>query len=230
MNQAIQNSQEAINYVKTADGALSQMNTLLNSAYSLAVEASNSAVLSPDQLQADQQQLSSIASSITQIAQTTTYGSKHLLDGTAGVQSLITDGTDISSLNIGGTFGGVAQSGTAIITLNAITQAAAQATLQSTAYASTSSLVSNPGSFTLNGVTFTDTATTTVSDLITQINQYSNQTGVSAGFENGGIELTTNAYGSAAQINLVDATGSFLGSAESQQSNGLDAEASMSIG
>src|SRR5579859_836335 len=104
MNQAIQNSQEGINYAKTADGALSQINSLLTTAYGLAVASSNSATLSSSQLQAYQQQLNSIVSSITNIASTTTYGNKQLLNGSSGVQSPVTDTSDINSLNIGGTF------------------------------------------------------------------------------------------------------------------------------
>ncbi|HWD40197.1 MAG TPA: flagellin [Fimbriimonas sp.] len=227
MGQAIQNSQEAINFVKTADGGLSQMNTLLNSAYSLAVGASNSATLSTNQLQADQQQLSSIASSITQIAQNTTYGGKHLLDGTAGVQSSITDGTDIASLNIGGTFKGVSQSQNATISISNYS-AGSQGSILSTAYSLSTDLVT-AGSFTLNGVTFTETSTSTVGDMINQINQYTSQTGVVASLD-GGVKLSTVAYGSHATIDVVDATGTLLGAAQTQSAQGTDATASMSIG
>src|SRR5579862_4590729 len=50
VTQAISNSQDAVNYVKTAEGGLSQVNTLLNSARSLAVAAGNSGTLTSSQI------------------------------------------------------------------------------------------------------------------------------------------------------------------------------------
>ena len=60
LNQAITNSQDAVNYAKTADGGLSQISNLLDTARSLAVAASNNATLTSSALQADQSQLTSI--------------------------------------------------------------------------------------------------------------------------------------------------------------------------
>jgi flagellin len=230
LNQAITNGQEGTDLAKTADGALSQVNTLLNSAYSLAVASSNSATLSSSELQANQQQLNSIVSSITNIAQTTTYGSKHLLDGSSGVSSAVTDGSDIQSLNIGGTFGGSALSANATVTLNSLT-AATQATDTSVAFASTSALVANTGSFTINGSTFNATSTTTAGDLINSINQASQQTGVVASYQSGAIQLASTAYGSGGKINLVDSTGVIRSAGAGTDSvTGTDATASVSIG
>ena len=230
MNQAISNSQQAINYVKTAGGALSQVETLLDSARTLAVGAANSATLSTAEVQADQLQLQSIVSSITQIAQQTTYGTKHLLDGSSGIQSSITDGPDISALSIGGQFGGATLSQSGTITLNSLT-AALQATDTLQSFASTSSLVTNTGSFTINGTTFTASSTTTAGDLINDINAASTQTGVTASYESGAIQLTSNAYGSDAQINLVDADGVIRsGGAGTDTKTGSDATATLAIG
>ena len=47
LNQAIKNSQDAINYAKTAEGAFTEVNKLLNDARTVAVAASNSATESP---------------------------------------------------------------------------------------------------------------------------------------------------------------------------------------
>jgi flagellin len=230
LNQALQNGQQAINYVKTADGALSEVNTLLNSAYSLAVAASNTATLTTSQAQADQQQLTSIADSITTIAQQTTYGSKHLLDGSAGVQSAVTAGNDLNSLNITGTFGGTGLTSSATVTLNSIT-AATQATLTGATFATINSTVANAGSFTLNGTSFTATTNTTAGDLINSINAASNQTGVTASYVGGAIKLTSTAYGTGGSINLVDSTG-VIGStgAGSYSASGTAALASVTIG
>jgi flagellin len=230
MSQAIQNSQEGINYAKTADGALSQVNSLLNTAYGLAVQSANSATLSGSQLQADQQQLNSIVASITSISQNTTYGTKNLLNGSSGVQSAVTAGTKISSLNIGGTFAGAALTANATVTLNSIT-AATQATDTSAAFATINTAVTNTGSFTLNGVTFTANSTTTAGNLINMLNAASNQTGVVASYSGGAIQLATTAYGANASINLVDANGVIRnGGAGVDTSAGTNATATLAIG
>jgi flagellin len=230
MNQAIQNSQEAINYVKTADGALSQVNALLNTAYSLAVESANSATLSSSQLQANQQQLNSIVSSITNIAQTTTYGTKNLLDGSSGVESAVTAGSNIASMNIGGTFGGQSLTSNATVTINSL-HAATQASDTSATFATTGTAVTNTGSFTLNGVTFNANSNTTAGDLINQINQASNQTGVVASFTGSAIQLNSVAYGTGGTINLVDADGVIRnGGAGTDTKAGTAATATVAIG
>ena len=94
---AISNSQNAINYLKTADGALSEIGGLLQTAYGLAVDASNTGVISSAQAQADNVQLNQIVSSITNISATTQFGTKFLLNGSSGVSAAITNGADLSS-------------------------------------------------------------------------------------------------------------------------------------
>src|SRR3954447_4791872 len=74
IDQAMKNSQDAINYVKTAEGALNEVSKLLNDARGLAVAAGNNGTLTSSQITANQSQLSSIVASITRIAQTTQYG------------------------------------------------------------------------------------------------------------------------------------------------------------
>src|SRR4051812_8179126 len=59
VDQAMKNSQDAINYVKTAEGALSEVNKLLNDARGLAVAAGNSGTQTNAQAQANQAQLNS---------------------------------------------------------------------------------------------------------------------------------------------------------------------------
>jgi flagellin len=231
---AINNSQNAINYLKTADGALSQIGNLLQSAYGLAVDASNTGVNSSAQAQADNVQLQQIVSSISNIAATTTFGSKYLLNGSSGVSSAITSGADLTSLDIGGTFNGVALTtgGAAVLT---VTTAATQAvsTLTGT-FATVGTAVAHAGSFTINGDTFTATASDTAATLINKINQATGQTGVTAvyGGAGSGIVLTTTAYGSAAAINVADANGVVLSGTGGSVGpiHGADAVGTLSIG
>jgi flagellin len=68
MDQALKNNQDAMNYAKTAEGALDEVNRLLRDARSLAVAYSGS--LDSNQLQANQDQLNSIMASIDRIRPT----------------------------------------------------------------------------------------------------------------------------------------------------------------
>ena len=228
---AINNSQDAVNYMKTADGALSQIGSLLQTARGLAVDASNTGVISPDQAAADNTQLQQIVASITNIASTTQFGTKFLLNGSSGVSSAITNGVDLSSLNIGGTFNGVALTtgGAAVLT---VTTAATQAisTLTGT-FATVGTAVAHAGSFTINGTTFTATAADTAATLINKINQASTQTGVTAAYGATAIVLTTTAYGSASTINVADANGVVLSGTGGSVGpiHGVDAVGTLSI-
>ena len=179
---AINNSQNAINYTKTADGAMAQIGSLLQTARGLAVDAANTGVDSSDQAAADNTQLQQIVASITQIAANTQFGSKFLLNGTAGVSSAITNGADLSSLNIGGTFNGVALTTGGAAALTVTTAATQAVTTLTGAFALGTTAVAHAGSFTINGTTFTATASDTANSLVTKINQASGQTGVTAAY------------------------------------------------
>ena len=210
LNQAITNSQAAVNYAKTADGGLAQISAMLNTARSLAVAAANNATLTSSALQADQEELSSIAASITQISQVTQYGTKNLLDGSAGTSAAITDAAAVSGLSIGGQFGGTILNTGGTITLSSLTSAT-QATVSSATFAFATSTVAAAGTFAINGTTFTTGASTTASDIVNMVNAASNQTGVTASYTSGGqIAFTTNNYGAGATISLTDATGTVL--------------------
>ncbi len=228
IGQAIQNSQDTLNYAKTAGSALGEVSTLLNSAYALAVSSANTGVLSPAALQANQTQLNSIVSSITQIAQTTQFGQRYILNGSAGVNAAITNAADVSGIAFTGNFGGQSIVSNSAITLT-VTQAATEASLTSQTYAfATTTLTA--GSFTINGTTFNTTSSETVNDIVQAINAAQSQTGVVATYTAGGaITLTQNTYGSGFNIDLSDANGVLLSSAGSSNSKGTDATATATI-
>lgn len=230
LNQAITNSQDAVNYAKTADGGLSQISTLLNTARSLAVAASNNATLTSSALQADQSELTSIASSITQISKTTQYGTKNLLDGTAGTSASITDGQAVDGLNIGGQFGGTALAAGGAVTLTSLTSAT-QASVSSATFAFATSAVAAAGTFAINGTTFTTSASSTASDVVNMVNAASAQTGVTATYTAGGpIAFTSNNYGAGGKISLSDASGTVMAAAGSTTAAGSNATATVTIG
>ncbi len=230
LGQAINNSNEAINYAKTAEGAFSEVNTLLNDARTLAVASANSGTLTTAQSQANQNQLTSIAASITRIASTTQYGTKKLLDGSSGVTSAVTAGNSIGALNIGGNFNNSPLLANSTVTLTSLT-AATRASLSSATFTFATSTAGSAGSFTLNGVTFSATTSTTASDLVTAMNIASGQTGVTASYTTGtGITLASTGFGTNSKITLTDANGVLRsGGAGSSSAVGTDAVATVSI-
>jgi len=230
ISQALSNNQDGINYLKTAEGALDEVNSLLNTARGLAVSSANSATLDSPQIQANETQLQSIMASITRISQQTQFGTKHLLDGSAGVSASITDAASLDALNIGGQFNGTALTQNSAVTLN-VTTAATQAviTVANANFTAATSLVS-AGSFTINGTTFTTSASDTIGAVIQEINQASGQTGVTAVLNPGnGLQLYSTTYGSKGQINVTDSNGVLYGAATNASAAGTDAVATVTI-
>ena len=88
LGQAIKNSNDGINLIKTAEGALNEVHNLLRQMRTLAVHAANEGVNSEDDLAADQAAIAAAADSIDRIAQTTRFNGKLLLDGSFTAQPL----------------------------------------------------------------------------------------------------------------------------------------------
>jgi flagellin len=91
MSQAVSNAQDAANLLKTAEGGLDEIHNLLRTMRQLAVHASNTGVNDLTALQADQTQIRSALESLNRIAEQTQFGTKKLLDGTAGISAQVTD-------------------------------------------------------------------------------------------------------------------------------------------
>lgn len=100
MNQAYQNSQAGITLLQTADGAMGQVQNILQSMYSLASEAATGTNNSTD-LQALQQEMNQYAQEITQIANTTQFNNLNLLGGVFQNQSIQIGANTGQSLSIG---------------------------------------------------------------------------------------------------------------------------------
>jgi flagellin len=231
IDQATQNNQDAVNYSKTADGALSEVNTLLSDARALAVAAGNAGTLTAAQVQANQSQLNSIVSSISRIASTTNFGGKKLLDGSAGIAAAVTDGSKFASMAFSGSFNGVALTTSAAVTVNVTTAATKGSVAGTKTYAATTSLVA-AGTFSINGTTFNTTATDTVDSMMARINAASGQTGVQATWDSSGtvVDLKSVKYGSGGVVNLSDATGGILLTSAGLSTNaGADLVASVTI-
>jgi flagellin len=91
LTQSSQNASNGVGLLQTADGALSQVTTLLNQAVTIATEAANGG-LTTDQATAANTEFQSILSEITQIGSTTNFNGSAVFSATA--QTVFTsDGT-----------------------------------------------------------------------------------------------------------------------------------------
>jgi len=180
LNQSQTNAQEGSGLLQVADGALSQVTSLLNRAVTLATEAANGTLNSSQDTAADQE-YQSILSEINNIGATTTYNQQKVFGG--GQTSIYTGdsssaGSSLNSLNIsalsassvGDTGGAMSYSSgqNAFLDLSNGTAQTTNATLTDTIASTTLTLTyKNPDNSTGTVVT---SAATTVGGLINAIN------------------------------------------------------------
>jgi flagellin len=122
LKQAIRNAQDGVNVVQTADGALTEVHSILQRMRDLAVQASNTGSQDTDARQAAQTELNQLNSELDRIGSTTAFGGQNLLDGTFGATGakvaggvtvpsggVVVDDTTAADaqFKVAGTFGGV---------------------------------------------------------------------------------------------------------------------------
>jgi flagellin len=86
LTQATQNAQDGISVVQTAEGALTQVNSMLQRIHDLIVQSANTASSDSTARQAAQNEINQLRDEIDRIGSTTSFGNQHLLDGTFGAQ------------------------------------------------------------------------------------------------------------------------------------------------
>ncbi len=223
LNQAIKNAGDAVNMVKTAEGALSEVNRLLRTMRDLAVHAANTGVNDTASLAADQAQIRSAIESINKISSETQFGEKQLLDGSAGIVTTL-KGSAVISADLSKANLTTAMAGIGIDLTAAGTQLATKATLTGTVDISGNM---SANSITINGKTIACGANEAAT--LQAINNHANETGVVATADAGHhLILTQRSFGSA---NRIDVTGgaAVFGSA-SAAAVGQDARAAVSSG
>src|ERR1039458_10134918 len=101
LTQSQTNAQEGVGLLQVADGALSQVTTLLNRAVTLATEASNG-TLNSSQDTAANQEYQSILSEISNIGSTTTYNDSAVFNSNTNIYTgdASSAGSAIDALNI----------------------------------------------------------------------------------------------------------------------------------
>jgi flagellin len=147
--QAISNAQAGVSLIQTASGALNQITSILQTMNQLALSTANGATNDTGSLNANEQEFVALQNQIDQIATTTSYGTKALLDGSFSNQSLQVGAFDNSNqqlvLTIGAaTTGALSVSSTAV---SVASQASAQAAVSAVqaAISSVASIEANVG-------------------------------------------------------------------------------------
>ena len=213
---AIDNSEKAVSLVQTAEGALSEINSLLVKVRSLAIDSANSGVNDADTLAANQAEIDNALDTINRIANNTQFGTKKLLDGSAGINA---SSSDSAVTFLKGTADTTA--GPYAIT---VTTAGERATETSTT-AQTQALATDE-ILTVNDVAISLTAGLNQTQVVNRINEFSSQTGVIAETASGSTRLYTQDFGSDSQVRVVsnvadDSTSSGFGTTL-QTDDGID--------
>lgn len=97
LNQSVQNANTGVGALQVADGALSQVTTILNRAVTLATESANGTV-GDSQRGALQAEYSQIQQEINQIGSTTTYNGTVIFNQQAGQSIFLSDGVKSSTI------------------------------------------------------------------------------------------------------------------------------------
>lgn len=225
MGQAISNSNDAINMIKTAEGAMAEIHSLLRTMRDLAVHASQPGSNDTAALAADQTLITETLATLTNIATNTAFGQKKLLDGTAtglvfqiganagetisvSIKSTKTDAADSA-----GPTAGTLDAKVASVTLGASTALTSSSTgvaqaLHVTAlgtaatrigggatYASADATVRSAGTININGRALVVGVADTVQNVLDAINADSSNN-VTASFADGKVVLTQDTAGS----------------------------------
>lgn len=212
LGQAVRNAQEAVSLVQTAEGALTEMNNMLNKIRALGVHSANTGVNDADSIAADQSQVDSALDSLQKIAENTKYQQKKLLDGTSSntANLLSTFDTSISSIDVAGSTEGISGNIDVVVTTEA-----------ERAYAVGSGFAAGHGATTLS-IASSDfdlveveiDALASQADVIASVNQYYDQTGVWASAATAtGIAFTFSAYGSSHDLTISANTTGILNAA-----------------
>ncbi len=229
VDQAMRNSQDAVNMAKTAEGAIQEVHEILKQMRSLAVRAGNRAVVDSQVLDGIQNQIRAMIQSIDRIAAHTQWGTRKLLDGTAGSLASLLLPDDVASVYLSGTFNGH-RIVDGPITVAVTTQAARAQVVGDVSYASPLDILP-AGVVTINGIAFVTSGTETLQDFVARINNSSSLTGVTAQISGSGpynVVFVQRDYGSRFKVEISD-TNDIVNTSAFASAAGVDALADVTM-
>jgi flagellin len=193
LRQAIDNSEKAVSLVQTAEGALSEINSLLTKVRALAIDSANTGVNDEDALAANQAEISNALDTIDRIANNTQFGTKKLLDGSAGITGEATD-ADVTFLK--GTSDTTAGTYALEVTTEGERATVSAGTDQTGALAADEIV-------TINNINISLSAGLSQAQVVSRINEFTGQTGVVAEVDGTTTRLYSVAFGSDVSIEAV---------------------------
>ena len=192
--QAIRNSERAINVIATGEGALAEIQQLLLDIRDLTIEAANTGAFSDEEIRANQLQIDSAVESITRIANTTNFAGRKLINGSL---DFISSGINDTKLDVVNIFRAKFGSNTSIgVTVN-ILQSAQQAELRFIASAVNTGDVTLELAGTRGVVTLTLTSGQAASSIMAAVNNLTDANGIQAVLLNTANALSGIAFRSA---------------------------------
>lgn len=209
IGQAIDNSQRAINVISTAEGAINETSRLLLDLRALVVNTANEGALSTEEVEANQLEIDSLLTSIDRIANTTSFGSKKLLNGSLAYslssanQALLT--SQIQSISVFSAR--VPEGGTQNVVVQ-VSNSAETGIIQITGTATSATTIELTGNKGAEILAFA--SGTTVADIATSINAVKDSTGVSATVAGGAISINSETFGSEAFVQIKTLSGNFI--------------------
>jgi flagellin len=210
INQGINNSTQANNVIATAEGALSEVSSLLLDIQGLIVQSANSGAESSSEIAANQLQVDSAVQSITRIADSTTFAGQHLIDGSLDYVTSGVDTGSIKALNISQADLGTA--GSIPVDVKVVTSAQPAVLQFATSQIASSVTLAIGGA---NGTqTLSFTSGTHTSAIAFAINRIADSTGVSATNINNnnwqsGIAFDSIGFGSKQFVSITAERGTF---------------------
>lgn len=215
LEQAIANTDRALNLVQTAESALSEVNTLLLNIRQLVVDSANEGANDAEVLAANQADIDNLLDTIDRITGQTKFGTINLLNGNGGV-SAQADDAEVTFIDATGRVAVDTSAGNQAV--NVLT-AGERAIVSGAAAALT-----GDESLTINGVVFNFAGGTTQTQVVAAVNQRTADTGVQAAFTGGALRYETVQFGADESVSVQASTTALgVGTADTVQTDrGVD--------
>jgi flagellin len=223
LDQANSNAQNGISLIQTAEGSLSETQSILQRMNTLATQAATDTNTTSDR-SAMQAEVSQLQQEVDRIGNTTNFNTKNLLNGSVNVSAAVTAGNVADFTVIGGS--SQTQAGSTF-GFSGLTKGTAANTTTTGTFASTvTTLGVGGGNITLNGTQLSFGAASTVQNVLDTVN--SSGLGVTAtyGGVDTGITFKSNSVGSGTVL-TAGGTGALASAAVT---NGTDASLTAATG
>jgi flagellin len=209
IGQAIENSQRAINVISTAEGAINETSRLLLDLRALIVNTANEGALSQEEVHANQLEIDNILASIDRIANTTSFGTKKLLNGSLAYTLSSADAGvlagQLASINV---YGARVPEGAQQNVVVQVTASAETGTLAITGATTSATTIELTGARGSEILAFA--SGTAIADIAAAINAVTDSTGVSAVTSGGDLVISSTTFGSDSFVQVKTLSGNFI--------------------